>query len=206
MNLIGAGLAHHVDHAAHGVAILGAHVRSLDAELRNGVRVGERQVRVHISVVVGHAIHLVVDAFRKCSAGFGVLLARVSTALAVGPAIVRCGVGDTGGEEDQLLHLAAIERQIDNLPLVDDLADGGRLGGHERGVAGYGHLLRDGADAHHNFLGGGLADGELNAGLHVSRHAFLFDRQLIFPDRQTEKQVIAHRTCRDGLGKSGIGI
>ena len=176
MNLIGAGLAHDIDHAAHRVAILGAHVRPLDAELLDGVRIGERQVRVHIGVVVGYAVHLVVDAFRKCSVGLGILFARIGAALAIGAAIVRCGIGNTGREKDQRLDLASIERQIDNLPLVDHLADGGGLRRDQRGVAGYGHLLRDSTDTHHNLLGGGLADGQLESGLHVSGHPLLLDR------------------------------
>jgi hypothetical protein len=120
VNLVGSGFAHHVDHAAHGIPVLRAHIGALHAEFLDRVGVGKGQISINVGVVVGDAIHLIIDAFGKRSARLGVLLARIGSALAVGAAVVRGGIGNPRREEYQLLYLPPIERQFGYLSLVDD--------------------------------------------------------------------------------------
>ena len=55
--------------------------------------------------------------------------------------------GGEAGEEDQLGRLPAVQRQLDDALVVDDLADAGRVRFDHRRVRGDGDLLADGADA-----------------------------------------------------------
>lgn len=119
---------------------------------------------------------------------------------------MRSGVGDTGREEHQLLHLAAVERQIDDLTLGYDLADGGRLRGYERCIAGDLHLLRERADIQRDGLRGCLADCELDATLHVACKAGLLNRHFVCTDGQTGEEVVTCGPGADALSEPGIRV
>ena len=160
---------------------------------------GKRQVGVDVGVVVVDAVHLIVDAFGDGSVGLGVLLARVGAALAVRAAIVLRGIRDARAEENELLHLAPVERQLHNLPLVHHLADRSRLGGDQRRVRRNRNLLRDRANAQRDRLRSRLANSQLDARLHVRSKAAFLDRQLVIAHRQTREQVVARRAGGDAF-------
>ena len=105
VNLVCSRFTDHVDYAAHGISILGAQVAVLHAELLDRVRVGKWQVRIDVSVVVSHAVQLVIHALGKRAVGFRILLARIRAAFAVCAAIVFGSVRNSCRQEDQRLNL-----------------------------------------------------------------------------------------------------
>ena len=138
---IGAGFGDDVDDCATQ-PVLGGEVFVLNVELLNRVRVGKRQVRIQVRIVMTGAVHLVIDGPGPRPVDVAVLLTRVHAALAVHEAIVARFVERARREEKEFLRLPAVQRQIQNLLLINELADRARSGGQHGGVGRNGHLLR----------------------------------------------------------------
>ena len=69
--------------------------------------------------------------------------------------------GHEAGEGDEA---AAVQRQIDDLALVDDVAEPGRVAAEERRVAGDGDRFGDAADVEVKVEAHGLAGGQRHPG------------------------------------------
>lgn len=131
-------------------------------------------------IVLIPAIQLVIDVARATTADIAPLRIGVDTALAGRTAIVRRGV-DRSGREEQRLCLTAVEREIDNTLLIDELRD---IRGFCRQHLRIGvdiNLLPYSADVQGYGLRRGLVDIERNAILTVGGEAFLFDLKTIGP-------------------------
>ena len=101
-----------IHYAADGVAVLRAHVPGLHVEFLNRIRIGEGQVRVHVSVVVVGAVHLVVNPVRPAAINRSILFTGINSALTARAAIIRRDVVRPGDEEHQALRHASIQGQI----------------------------------------------------------------------------------------------
>ena len=109
------------------------------------------------------------------------------------------------GEEDQLGGLPAVERQLDDALVVDDLADAGGMRLDHRRVRGHRDLLADRADRERDVdlrVGADLQD---DAVLHVGVEPRQRDLQLVGPDRKIGHDVGAvlggeHRADGAGVG------
>ena len=129
MELAAAGLGDDIDHRARALAIFGVVVAGLNAELLQGIREWER------AIDVGHFIHVVAAVKEEIlligkgtvragdyGSGKGLPIALVNAVSLVG------GVDHTGNQCYQRGCISAIERQIDDARLIDDLRERARGG------------------------------------------------------------------------------
>ena len=130
-----AGLRRQVDDAAVEAAELGRRAVALDRELLDGVDVGEERDLARLRLEHRDAVEEIFVGAR---------------APAVDPRQRGRGRrrdGDTRSQAGQRDEAAAVERQIDDAPLVDHVAEAGGLAAQQRRRAGYGHRLGPPADA-----------------------------------------------------------
>ena len=129
MDVVGARLGDDIDDAPGRVAVGGAHIVGIDVEFLHRVGVGEGQVGIDVTIVEVHAIHQVRDTVGSATVHLGILLGGVTCPPSQLPPQFCAGyIGCAGNKEHQLLHFPAIQRQRDDVLLIDQLADGGGVG------------------------------------------------------------------------------
>ena len=143
VNVVSAGFTDHVHDATRRITVSGAHVVGVEIELLHRVGIWERQIGVNIGVVEIHAIQQIRYAVRSAPIHLCILLAGKCSAFAVGAAILRSYIGRTGNEEDQLLHLATVQRNRDDALLIDELPNSGGICGHQRCIGSHRNLFGD---------------------------------------------------------------
>jgi hypothetical protein len=94
-------------------------------------------------------------------------------------------------EEDQLGHLASVERQLDDALVIDDLADARAVSFDGRRVAGHRHLLRHVADPQRHVDHWIRADLEHDTVLDIGVEARQRHLELIGADGQVREHVPA---------------
>ena len=95
------------------------------------------------------------------------------------PAAVPSKVHSAGGQKHQRLRHPAVQGQLDDALLIDQLAERTVSRPDKFGIGLDRHLLTDLADLHDDHLGCRLVDGEVDAGLNVCRKASPFYAQLV---------------------------
>src|SRR5439155_618606 len=87
----------------------------------------------------------------------------------------------------QILRLPAVQRQVQDLLLIDELANRSALGSHQLGVSRNRNLLRNIANFQLNRHIGSLIERQGDAALDVSCKAGFFDGKLILANRQSRE-------------------
>src|SRR5258708_7528889 len=131
MKRVGAGFGNDVDDRAGSAPIFRAVVVGLNAELLERVRIGEWIVDVGVMIDITSAVEMVVDAIAAGTARRDRLRAGVASTLngvAAAAGIPGVQIGRAGREQNQCRCVASVQREIDNLPLPDYLAQCGRSG------------------------------------------------------------------------------
>ena len=206
MQLVGARFGDDVHDAADRVAVLRREIVRLQAELLHGIRIRERQVGIDIGVVVTGAVELVVHRAWPGAVDSSLLLTRVNATVAAETAIAVRGIHGAGGQEHQRLGRPSIQRQVDNLALVNQLSNGGSGGGHKFGVPGNLHPLRQVAYLERDGLVRRQPDPKGNTVLNIGGKARLFDVKLIVADWQRGKQKCPCGISRSLLLQTGVFV
>jgi len=179
VELVGAGLGDGVDDGAGVAAELGGEVVGLDAELFEGVGVGDEGGGVELGVVVVAAVEeVVVGGAAGAVDGDAFVLAEA--------VVTRAGDG-SGDEADELERVAAVEREFGDTAFVDDFFEGGTDGFDLGDGATDGDGLRDLAELE---VGLDLAGGvgvEAEGGGAEGAEAFPGDVNAVFADGELEE-------------------
>ena len=206
MEVIGARAGNNVDDPARGIAIFRGEVAFLEIKLLHGIGVRERHVHVQIGVVMAGAIQLVIYLSHARAIDARGLLSRIDSAMTADPAAVTPKVHAAGGQKDQRLSHAAIQRQLHHALLIDELAHGTGARYHQLGIGLHRDLLGHLPELHGHGLVDCLVHGQSDARLHVSRKSRAFHTQLIVAHGKPGEKKRARRIRRRGLGEPGIHI
>src|SRR5437868_2233299 len=104
MNAVGTGAGNDVNDAAARIAILRGEIAGEEAELLDGIGIGERQAGIQIGIVVIGAIHLEIDlaAVGGASQAYAIdvrrLFGRVDAALSTDAATVAARIDRTDSQ------------------------------------------------------------------------------------------------------------
>ena len=144
MKFIGSRLGHHINHSPRVQPILRRKAAGLHAELLNRVR--KREWKIDIGERV-HMLAAVQQVIRSISLSAGNRNAvRAEIVFAAGQithAIRWADVIRATRQHHQLRGQAAIQRQVDHVPLVDYLRNGGCLCLHHGGIRRHRDFLLD---------------------------------------------------------------
>ena len=110
------------------------------------------------------------------------------------------------GHRYELSDLAAIERQIDDLLLIDHLADAGAVRFHHRRRGLHLDLFADRADPQDRVDRGRRVDLQHDAALNICTEAFLLDLHSVRPDGKARQRVGTGGTALCGPGQPGVGL
>ena len=201
MKLVRAAAERRVDDRAAGAAELGAEVVGLDLELLH-------RVRRHLHDLVGEAlvagaVRVVVDAVED------EIVQRAAQAVDVERGVARLAdrrLADAGTEQCEVGVGAAVERQVDNRLVADDLAAVARFALEQPGGAGDDNGFTDVADLHR----------QIDALASVDRHdERLDDRgrkplqlgpQAVGADANVEELIVPFAVADRRGGDGGVGV
>ncbi len=177
-----------IDDPAAGIPVLGAEITGLQIEFLNRIGIGERDVDVQIGIVVADTVQLIVHLSHAGPVHAGRLLVRIHTAVPADPAPVAAQIHRTGGQEDQPLRQSPVQRQFDNLFLIDQLPNRPCSRIHKFGTGLDSDFLGNLSDFERNILGGLLIYRKRNSSLLIRREAFFVSRELIVANRKSREQ------------------
>jgi hypothetical protein len=177
VDLVGTGTGDDVDHAAAGIAELRREIARLQIEFLHRIRVRERQARVQVGVVMAGAVELEIHLRHSRAVDTGGFLPRIDAAVAADAAGIAAEIHCTGRQIDQPLRAPALQRQLLDAFLIDQLAAGSGACLHQFGLPGHGDPLADLADLQDHVLGRHLVDRQANTVLHIGREAVFLDHQ-----------------------------
>ena len=198
MKAVGAGFVDHVDHAAIAAAEFGGVVRAHHLEFGDGFDGREGGVaREAVDGRVGGA-----DAIHE-DVEHGIAGAVDAEAGAVGGADA---AGDAGGEIEQGVDVAGIEREFDDALVVNDLAEDRVHCFEKGGISGDFHRFGDAADFEADVHTSLLADGKLNAAAEEMLKSGGSDFDLIFAADEFIEGEVAVFIRGDRSRPSGGGI
>src|ERR1035437_8904592 len=168
MELACAGLDDDVDHRSCALPEFSIVVAGLNAELLQRVREWKRRIGVGHFIHVVAAVQKVILLGGERSVGTGDYSNGkcLSTSL-VGSVALVAGVGDTGNQCDERGCISAVQGQIDDASLVDDLRQGTRGGVDLRSISGDTDGDRGRADHELDIDGSRLVGFERDTGLRV---------------------------------------
>ena len=203
---VAARLGDHVDLSARVASLLGRVEIGLDLEFLDRLDVGthhdhQRQPGVVVDAVVQIVVGvLAVPVHEQFGAGTQVVGARAAHDRAAHAA---AGPRNSGRQRRELHEVAAVQRQLLNLPLLDDRPEDRRLGLEQRGPA---HNLDGFAHQPHRQLQvdlGALVDLQLDARpLDLAKPREL-DAQAVQPGRQRREAVRSAVASRGDAGDAG---
>ena len=169
------------------------HVRRDDLA---GVRGGGARHAVdgQVAAVAARAVHRVADDVRRLE---GTIEAR------------RAGVGDAGGQADQVVRIAVRRRQLGDAPGVDDVAERAVGGFEERRLGADGHFLDRAANFERDVELEPIGDAHVDRFTHPLLESRELDRDLVGAGNQIGnlkepvrvrhgRNVRAHRDVRRG--------
>ena len=152
MQLVCARSGNDVHDAAAGIAIFGGEVVRLKIEFLNGIRIWEGDVHVQISVVVAHAVQLIVDLPHAGAINARCLFVGINTAVSTNAAAVSTQVHCARREEDQALRETAVQWQFGDLLSVHQLPHRSAACVYEVGVGLYRNFFADLSDSQRDDL------------------------------------------------------
>ena len=187
MEGVGAGTGGDGHRGRRVLAGLGTHGAGFHLEFLEGVREWQRLVEAVEWLVGGGTVeregNLVGVGTSHRDGHRGVVLVRVEIGC-VGPL-----VGGSADQQDQLGRFAGIQREVDNLLVVDHLAHAGTAGLHAQAFGLNGNCFAHGADFQCRVDGGVGIDFENDARLGEGTEAFLGYFQLVGADRKVRKDI-----------------
>ena len=196
VDLVGAALEHHAEHAASGPAELGGHASSDELDLLERVHRG-----LDVAVVRGAGADdrlLGADAVDSVVQR-AVALAQREEGVEPGRVQARQVVEDVVGPH---LH----HRNPHEGLVLEDGAAGGRLGLEQRHGAGHRNRFGDGAELHLDIQARGLADAELDAFPHVGPEARGLNGHLILTRIEVRDVEPAGLVGFAGGGEVRLGV
>jgi hypothetical protein len=174
---IAAGLRREIDNAAVEAAELGRRAVALDLEFLDGVDVGKERHLPGLRLQHGNAVEQILVGARPSAIDARKRRRR------------RGRHGDAGHERRERDEAAAVERQIDNLPVVDDVAKPGCVAAQQRRVSRDRDRFGDGAKLELQLETDGLAGGEPNTVARQRPEAARLDPHLIRARHQPGDEV-----------------
>ena len=197
MELVRARLEHDVDDRAGGPTIFGREGVRHHLEFLNGIDVGPDDFG--LASLIGNLCVVVVDAVEQIVALGG---AHPAAREAADPGPRRRLVG-ARRQQGELLVITSVERQVDDLLVVDDLSLGRLIRCEQRCLRRDRDLLRDFPHFQREIEGGGLLDLQHESRTHRAFKTGSFDRDAVFPNPQRhrlEGAVVTSHGFRTDVG------
>ena len=199
MELVGAGLVDDVQHAAETAPVFGRIVRTEDLEFLDGV-----DRRKHRDA--GEAIHRRERGGHPVDDRIHHRRPRTVHRIAHRVVVVADRAGDAWRQEDQGVDVARIQRQLEDAPVVDDLADRARVRLEQRGVGPDFNLIGELTDLQREVDDDRGVD--LHGNVRTRRAAETLQTRFhtIHTRRQWHRDVSPFDVRRRGLRSSGLLI
>ena len=200
MEVVGARLRDGVHRSGRVHSVLGGQSAGRHAEFLQGVGERHREVHVALRAVVCRTVEQVPDPDWQAPGN------RDGHAPWEVPAPYDAGLDRRAGQDDQVGHLAPLQRQLYDPLVLDHVADPGTLQVDERCSRLDGHGLLETADRQHHIDDGGCRHLQDDPGLR-ERTESLEDRlQPIGPRGKVRQHVHAVRICGHAAREARVGL
>ncbi len=121
-------------------------------------------------------------------------------------AVVGAGHGGSRGQQGQVQEEAAVERNLDDLLVIDNVAEGGRFGLHTDRRSFHGHCRAGFAHLHEGIDAGAFVHAERKGVLHEGPEARLFRLQRIVPRPHHREFIVPFGVSLGRLANSGLTV
>ncbi len=188
MPSIRSGLGDCVDDATRMQAIAGRQRAGLHAELRQRIRKRERHIHIGEAVVIVSAVEQVVGGIARAARNRDGLGTEEALAAGVGSIAV---IDGRAGDRNELCRIAAIEGQVHDALLIDDLRNRILLRLHQAGVGIHLDPFRHRSHSHRDVDLGVVVDSQNNAALDVGLKPCDSRFERVGADRQAWERIDA---------------